>query len=45
MSCEDCNDTGLIETEGLNIARIYPVAELVGKSDWAMTQCHCVGEE
>lgn len=47
MTCPDCNGTGLIETESIKIARVYPpeLTELIGKGDWEMTQCHCVGEE
>lgn len=48
--CEDCKGTGEIKTESVSISRSYMFkgrlwVETVGKGDWKMTQCHCVGEE
>lgn len=47
--CDDCNDTGLLQTESLSLGRpfmegsvlVYPVT---CHGDWEETQCHCVGE-
>jgi len=48
--CPDCNGTKLIETETIIFGRPYwkdggMVYDIKGKSDWAMTQCPCVGED
>ena len=49
--CEDCHGTGQIETESVHYGRPrYSkeakglVYDVVGKGDWRMTQCPCVGE-
>lgn len=49
MPCEDCNGTGLIEVESTEISRGYMlngkyVHDVIGKGNWHMAQCPCVGE-
>ncbi len=48
--CEDCNGTGVVETESVFMSRTYNkngrlVVDIVGRGDWKKTQCPCVGEE
>jgi len=50
--CEDCDGTGVIETEGLHVGRErydkdmgYVVHDVYGKGDWAMTACPCQSED
>lgn len=50
-ACKDCSGTGLIETETIIFSRYKYIKEYgcfsyecIGKGDWKMTQCPCVGE-
>jgi hypothetical protein len=50
--CEDCKDTGKIETETVILSRPYYsleqrglVIDTQGQGDWAMTVCPCLSDE
>lgn len=52
MKCEECNDTGMIETETIKFGRYHYsekhkglVQEVIHMGDWAMTVCPCKSDD
>ncbi len=50
--CNDCHGSGEIEIESIHFFRERydhslkrVVTPYIGKNDWHLAQCHCVGEE